>query len=226
MHSGNVDSFAFQFAAIGIVYGLTYLLYFGLSQFVADLSSAWGFFFAAALLIAALVKVIMGKLKLMYLIDQGLQRRISGWAVDYLVVATVIPISLIVVWEYIVPLLLFSCLAGAWTFAFCFYFGRRLGCLGFERMVTMYGVNCGTMANGLLLLRIVDPEFRTTVSIECGSYVLMVFPGITACLLVMTNADKWGLGFWTVIGIFVALSGLCLILLKALGMWKKKSEGF
>ena len=225
MHSGNVDSFAFQFAAVGVVYGLTYLLFFGLSKVIADMSAAWGFFFAAALLIAALVKVVLGKLKILYLIDQGIQRRMSGWSVDFLVVATLIPISLTVVWDYIVPLLLFSCVAGAWTFAFCFYFGRRIGELGFERMVTMYGVNCGTMANGLLLLRIVDPEFRTTVSIECGSYVLLVFPGITACLLVMTNADRWGLGFWTVIGIFVALSALCLLLLKVLGYWKKKAQG-
>ena len=225
MHSGNIDSFAFQFAAVGVVYGITYLIFFGLSKFVADMSAAWGFFFAAALLIAALVKVILGKLKILYLIDQGIQRRMSGWSVDFLVVATLIPISLTVVWEYIVPLLLFSCVAGVWTFAFCFYFGRRIGELGFERMVTMYGVNCGTMANGLLLLRIVDPEFRTTVSMECGSYVLLVFPGITACLLVMTNADRWGLGFWPVIGIFVALSALCLLLLKVLGYWKKKTQG-
>jgi len=221
MHSGNVDSLAFQFAAVGIVYGLTYLLYYALSKFLADISTLWGFFFAVALVMAFLLKVLMTKLKVFYLIDQGLQRRISGWSVDYLVVATLIPISLPVVKEYLVPLMLISSVAGLWTFAFGFYFGRRVSPLGFERMLVMYGVNTGTMANGLLLARIVDPEFRTTVSMECGSFVMLSFPGITACFLLMTNAEVWGLGFWQVIGIFAALSALCLVLLKALNMWKK-----
>ena len=221
MHSGNIDSLAFQFAAVGIVYGLTYLIYFLLGKVMKDISTFWGFFFAVALVMAFLLKVLMDKLKVFYLIDQGLQRRMSGWSVDYLVVATLIPISLPVVWEYIVPLLLISCVAGLWTFAFGFYFGRRISPLGFERMLVMYGVNTGTMANGLLLARIVDPEFRTTVSMECGSFVMLSFSGITACFLVMTNAEVWGLGFWQVIGIFSALSALCLVLLKVLGMWKK-----
>jgi len=226
VHSGNMDSLAFQFAVVGVVYGLTYLIYYGLSKVLADISTLWGFFFAVALVMAFLLKVLLAKMKVFYLIDQGLQRRVSGWSVDYLVVATLIPISLPVVWEYIVPLMLISCVAGVWTFAFCYYFGRRISPLGFERMLVMYGVNTGTMANGLLLARIVDPEFRTTVSMECGSFVMLSFPGITACFLIMTNSEAWGLGFWHVIGIFAALSALCLVLLKVLGMWKKaKAHG-
>ena len=221
MHPGNIDSLAFQFGAVGVAYGLTYLIYFLLGKVLADITSLWAFFFAVALIVSFLMKIVMGKLKVFYLIDQGLQRRVCGWSVDFLMVATIIPISLPVVREYLFPLMLLSVVAGVWTFAFCFYFGRRISPLGFERMLVQYGTNTGTINNSLLLLRIVDPEFRTTAPIECGTFVMLSFPGITACMLLMTNGDKWGLGFWAIIGIFAALSGLCLLLLKVLGMWKR-----
>ena len=226
LHSGNVDSLAFQFGAIGVVYGLTYLIYFLLSKVLKDISTLWGFFFALALVVAFLLKLLMGKLKVFYLIDQGLQRRMCGWSVDFLIISTIVPISLPVVREYLVPLMLLSVVAGVWTFAFCFYFGRRISPLGFERMLVQYGTNTGTINNSLLLLRIVDPEFSTTAPIECGTFVMFSYPGILACFLLMTNADAWGLGFWTVIGIFTGISILCLVLLKVLGMWKKTPGGF
>ena len=226
LHSGNMDSLAFSFAAIGVVYGITYGLYFLLSKIMGDISTLWGFFFAVALLVAFLLKLLMGRMKVFYLIDQGIQRRVNGWCVDFLIAATIIPISLPVVWEYIVPLSLISVVAGVWTFAFCFYFGRRISPLGFERMLIQYGTNTGTITTSLVLLRIVDPEFRTTASVECGTFVMLSFPGITACFLLMTNSEVWNLGFWPIIGIFAGISALCLILLKVFGWWKKRPDSY
>ncbi len=223
MHSGNIDSLALQFGAVGVVYGLVYGGYylFNTYVFATPITKGWGFFFAVALLVAVLTQFILRKCKAMYLIDQGLQRRISGWAVDYLVIATLFPISLPVVLDYIVPIAFISIAGGLWTLAFGYYFGRRISPLGFERMIAMYGANTGTMASGLLLLRIVDPQFKTTVNMECGSYVLLVFPTITLCLYVMSYAGDLGWGFGMITGVFAAISVGCLVLLKLLGMWQK-----
>lgn len=220
VHSGNLDAFAFQFGAIGIVYGLTWFIYWLLSKAIGPdtMSSLWGFFFAIALLLAFLMQLVMKKLKIFYLLDQGLQRRISGWAVDYLVVATLIPISFWVVGQFIVPILLLSVVGGLWTLAFGYYFGKRMSPLGFERMLAIYGANTGTMASGLLLLRIVDPDFKTTVNMECGSYVLLVFPAITLMLALINFGN---LNPWLIAAILAVISVACLVLLKVLKMWGK-----
>jgi ESS family glutamate:Na+ symporter len=220
VHSGNVDSFAFQFGAIGIVYGVIYGCFFLVDKFAFPLTTAWGFFFCWALLASVLFRLLLGRLKLMYLIDQGMQRRISGWAVDYMVMATATCISLPVVWDFIVPVAVISLCGGVWTFAQAYYFGRRIAPLGFERTLTIYGANTGTMASGLLLLRIVDPEFRTTVSMECGAYVLFVIPVVTAGLVAMLYVPPEPVRY----AVFAGLAALCLVLLKVFKMWRKPGE--
>ena len=226
MYTSNIDSLAFQFSAVGVAYGITYFYYYLLSLVFANMAVLWGFFFGGALLSAILMKFVMSKLKVFYLIDQGLQRRISGWSVDFLMVATIIPISLPVVWEFITPIMVMSVAAGLWTFAFCFYLGRRISPLGLERMLIIYGSNCGTIINSLLLLRIVDPQFRTTAPMECGSFVLFSFPGVMAVLILLTSGASLGLGFWHISGILAGMCVLCIVLLKAFGLIEKGTKSY
>jgi ESS family glutamate:Na+ symporter len=224
MHTGNIDTFAFQVSVVGVVYAITYFGMYLVNKYIVVLTNGWGFFFCWALLVAFGVQLIMRKLKIFYLMDSGVQRRISGFAVDFLVVATLFPISLPVVWQYIVPILVI-CIAGAlWTLGIGYYLGRRMHALGFERMLSIFGVNTGTMASGLLLLRIVDPEYRTTVCAECGAYVMFAMPGITALLTLMLYGGQWGLGRWALIGIYAAISVACLILIRVLGCWQPPQD--
>ncbi|MGD8524349.1 MAG: sodium/glutamate symporter, partial [Desulfobacterales bacterium] len=93
-HSGNVDSFAFQAALIGVVYVLTYGLVKYLGKIVPpDVASIlWGFFFIFGLGIALITKWAMGKFNIGHLADSGIQRRLTGWSVDFLIVSTVMAI--------------------------------------------------------------------------------------------------------------------------------------
>jgi ESS family glutamate:Na+ symporter len=97
------------------------------------------------------------------------------------------------VWEYIVPLVVISLVGGIWTTVYMLYFGRRLDNLGFERMCVQYGCNTGTVSTGLLLLRVIDPEFKTTVALETGLYSIFAAPFILGAMLVIMYAPQWGL---------------------------------
>ncbi|MBW2103584.1 MAG: hypothetical protein JRH05_13160 [Deltaproteobacteria bacterium] len=221
MHSGNVDTIAFQSALIGLVYLLTYGFVYTVARVLpADAGSIlWGFFFFFGMFIGLIVRWIMEKLGIGHMLDPGVQRRITGWSVDFLIVSTVAAIQVVVVWQFILPITIMSLLSGILTTLGIVYLGRRLDDLNLERMVAIYGTCTGTVSSGLLLLRIVDPEFKTPVAIEIGLMNVIVMPIIVGCM-VLVNAPLWW--HWSVALtsiIFAAILASCLLLIKVLGFW-------
>jgi len=222
-HPANVDSLAFQAAAVGIVYMLTFLGYWAVDRFIGPVSSAaWGFFFFFGMLTGILVRVVMQKLNTGYLLNRDTQNRITSLGVDVLVTATLISVELSVVWDYIVPLLVIAAAGGVWTTFYTIYFGRRVGEFGFERMCVQFGCNTGTVSTGLLLLRVVDSKFDTSVSLETGLYSIFAAPFILGTMLVILYAPKWGLTVVHQMGIYLGIFLLALILLKVFRLWGKR----
>jgi len=223
-HSGNVDSLAFQAAAVGIAYLLTYLGFMLFERLTGTLqSSTWGFFFFYGMLSGIVIKVIMGRLGAGYLLNPTTQTRITGFSVDILVAATLISVELSVVWDNIVALLIITILGGIWTTWMVFYFGRRMNVLGFERMCVQYGVNTGMVSTGLLLLRVVDPEYKTGVALETGLYSIFATPFILSVMLVIVYAPKWGLNIYHQMGIYAGVFVVALLLMKIFRVWGKKA---
>lgn len=222
-HSGNVDSLAFQVCGVAIIYMLAYSFFALMDKLFGGLdATVWGFFFFFGLLLGILFKVIMGKTGSGHLLDRGSQIRITGLSVDILLTATLISVKAGVVWEYIVPLLIVCLVGGIWTTFYVIYFGRRSGEMGFERMIVQYGVNTGTVSTGLLLLRVVDPDFKTTAALETGLYSLAATPFITGVMVVIAFGHKWSLTVFHQIGIYAGLFVLALVLLKLFGFWKQR----
>ena len=110
LHSGNIDTLAFQTALIGLTYIITYFVVKSLGMLLGPevAKMLWGFFFFFGLGFAILIRWLMGKAEIDYLINSGIQRRITGWSVDYLIVSTVAAIQLIVVWKFFFPIALIS----------------------------------------------------------------------------------------------------------------------
>ncbi|HDP81120.1 MAG TPA: hypothetical protein ENN21_09805 [Spirochaetes bacterium] len=222
-HPGNVDPLAFQAGVVGVVYGATYLLYFALSRVVGPLSdAAWGFFFFFGLMVGLVARLGFQKAGAGHMIDPRTQTRITGFCVDILVASTLIAVKLSVVWEYIVPLLVIALVGGAWTTVYMLYFGRRCEGHGFERMIVQYGCNTGTVSTGLVLLRVVDPDFKTSVAFETGLYSIFATPFILGTMVVIVYSSKWGLSLYQQMGIYLGLICVGLILLKVFGLWRKK----
>lgn len=223
LHSGNVDTLAFHAALIGLVYVLTYFFVKMLAALIGPQAGpiSWGFCFFYGMFIALILRTIMKKLGIRHLINPGVQRRITGWSVDFLIVATVMAIQAVVVWEYILPISLmciFSWVATLWSIL---YLGRRLDRLGFERAVAIYGTCTGTVSTGLLLLRIADPEFKSPVAFELALMNVMAIPFI-ATYMVLMNAPlwwHWSLGFTCLI--YFGFMVLCLVMIKLFRFWGK-----
>lgn len=223
LHSANVETLAFQAALVGLTYVLTYFFIAGLGEILGGDTAKmlWGFFFIFGMAIGLPVKWILSKFGVDYLVDPGIQRRITGWSVDYLIVAMVAAIQLSIVWKFIVPIISICIVTGILTTYLTIFFGRRLNAYNLERIVAIYGVLTGTMSNGLLLLRMVDPEFKTPVAYELAVMNLLTIPFVGTCL-VLVNAPiwwKWSLGL--TLAAFGGIMIVSAILIRTLTYWEK-----
>lgn len=209
-HSSNVDALAFQASIMGVVYMITYVLVYQIGGLLSKEMSQmlWGFFFFIGLVIAFIVRLIISKLGGLYLIDPGIQRRITGFSVDYLLVATIMAIQVVVVWNYIVPIVIITLTAGSITTLFCYYYGKRLWNFNLERMLAIYGTVTGTVSSGLLLLRIVDPEFKTTAALETGVMLMFAAPYIILGMLWVSAPVLWA---WSLVNTLLVFAAMFVI---------------
>ena len=226
LHTGNVDSMAFQAALVGLVYLITYAFvkYFGMLLPPDAAKIMWGFFFVFGLVFAILVTMLLQQFGCEHLVDPGIQRRVTGWSIDFLMVATVMAIQLPVVWEFLMPLSAISIVNGLLTTAVVVYLGKRLWNYNLERTAAVYGTVTGTVSCGLLLLRIADPDFKTPVAMEIAVMNVLAIVPIGAFLL-LVNAPvwwHWGTGATTLVFAGIMLIGLALI--RVLKLWDPHSS--
>ena len=220
-YSSNLDSLAFHSALVGLVYVLTYGLVKYLGRIVpADVASIlWGFFFIFGLGIALGIRWMMEKLAIAHLIDPGIQRRITGWSVDFLIVSTVMAIELTIVWQYILPITTISLVSGTLTTFMVVYLGKRIWSYNLERTIAIYGAVTGTVSSGLLLLRIADPDFKTPVAIDIALMNVFSIPSIGFYLVLVNGPLWWDWSIGTTLLIFLGLMILALGLIRVLKFW-------
>lgn len=223
MHSANVETLAFQLSLVGLVYLLTYGLVVAIGSLLQPelATTLWGFFFFLGMLVAQFVRAIVVKIGYGHLVDGGIQRRITGWSVDFLILSTVMAVQLVIVWQYIVPISVICAVSGILTTLVVVYLGNRIWSLNLERTVAIYGTVTGTVSSGLLLLRIVDPEFRTSTAMEMGYMTIFASAPVLGTMLLVSAPVLWG---WTIeltMLVFVGMLVICLALLKVFKLWGK-----
>jgi ESS family glutamate:Na+ symporter len=95
-------------------------------------------------------------------IDHGLTRRIQNTALDFLIVAAIATIRLDVVAAGWLPLLILIAAGILWNVFCVLVLARRVfQNAWFERSIAEMGQSMGVTATGLLLLRVVDPDYKT-----------------------------------------------------------------
>ena len=216
-HSGSTDTLAFHAALIGLVYVLTYLLVkaVGIIISVNVAQSLWAFYFFFGVVIAMLIKFITVKMGYGYLLDPGIQRRITGWSIDFLIISTVMAIQVVIVWEYIVPVVVISLASGIFTTLVVVFIGRRAWSYSLERTVGIYGCTTGNVSTGLLLLRIADPEFETPVALELGVQVIFAAPFVLGYMILMHAPFWWNWSIEFLLLIYTGAMILSFVLLRA-----------
>ncbi|MCD4718654.1 MAG: hypothetical protein K8S13_02180 [Desulfobacula sp.] len=220
-HTENIDNLAFQLGLAGIIYIITYFFCNSIAQMLPPAigKASWGFFFAIGMIIAVLFRLLMKKAKIEHLIDPGVQNRITGFSIDIMITATLLAINLGIVWKFIIPILIISIPSGIVTLLSLLYFGRRMHTMNLEHTIVTYGMYTGQMSTGLLLLRMLDPEFKSPLLLELGAYPFFVFPFTAGFMVIATLPVTLGYGIPLMIGIYAAIMLLVLILLKITKLW-------
>jgi len=163
--------------------------------------------FAWALVFAAILWMVLDRLDLGYLLDVTIKNRVAGTMVDFLVVAAILSVPLRAVLQHMVPITILLA-AGLLSAIAMFYIGKKvLPDHWVERSIMTFGQCTGVTATGLLLLRIVDPDFKTPAVSAWGVSYAIAFPlsliylGLGATLIV-------SLGPW----LFAGLSFILFVL--------------
>ncbi|MGD9044944.1 MAG: hypothetical protein PVG06_14595 [Desulfobacterales bacterium] len=221
LHTGNVDSLAFQAAIVGLAYLITYafIKYFGMLLPTDAAKIMWGFFFVFGLVVALLIRLLIRKFGVEHLIDPGIQRRVTGWSIDFLMVATIMAIQLPIVWEFVLPISVISIVNGLLTTGIVVYLGRRLWDYNLERTAAVYGAVTGTVSCGLLLLRIADPEFKSPVAIEIAVMNVLSIVPIGGCLLLVNAPVWWNWSVATTSIVFLGIMVVGLALIRLFKFW-------
>ena len=148
------------------------------------------------------------------LIDGPSVHRITGLAMEVLIVAALATLRIEAAAAYLVPVLILLAVGFAWV-AFCLlYVGRKLlpRRHWFELGLMNYGMSTATTAQGVLLLRIVDRDLDTDAASDYAAAAPLSAPfiggGVLTVLAVPLLLAKFG--YWPV------LAGMAAVLV---GLW-------
>jgi ESS family glutamate:Na+ symporter len=221
--AASVDSLGFHLAVIGIGVFIGYLIKLGLIEaetLIRPPAEGKNPFFSSFPLFplcmvgGLMVQLFFAKCTKNNPLDHKLMQRLSGTAMDFLVVAAISTINVAVIMSAVVPLALLV-LAGILWNVFCVaWLARRMlpADSWFERSIAEMGQSMGVTATGLLLLRVVDPEGETDATSAFGYKQLLHEPFMGGGLWTSTAiplAFIWGPGW--VLGISLSVIAIWLV---------------
>jgi len=167
--SNAMETLSFQLAVVGIAVAIGWAGKQGLlavgrgagNDTVMQLAKSFPLF-PLCMLGGLIVQVTANRFDSKKLIDYGLMKRIQNAALDFLVVAAIATIRIEAIAEGLLPFAILVAAGIAWN-VFCVMFlaRRLLPDAWFERSIAEMGQSMGVTATGLLLLRVVDPDYET-----------------------------------------------------------------
>ena len=232
-HSESIDKMTVQLSLVLLVYGLVFLLMYGVQQL--DLGQfgvktlkplVWGFNFLWGTLIGVLVRWIIGRLRKTNImqreyINNHYLDRIAGTCFDVMIVAGTAAIDMGNLRGMWLPLILVCILGAVATFWYVLRCCKKLyPDYQYEGFFAMFGMLTGTASNGMILLREIDPRFETPAA---NNLVLQTIPALAfgfPVLLLMGFAPQSLTNTLITIGVMVVALTLFAIFI----FRKKKSK--
>jgi ESS family glutamate:Na+ symporter len=218
----NIESLSFHLGLVGFTFILTYIIVKGMELGLVyvgaenEISTLWSFHFIFAAMIALMVRRVLDTTGSSRLIDDRTMTRCSNLFMDFMIVASVAAISLVVVAHYWIPLLVISIAVALATWAVILVMTKdAFSEFVFERYTAIFGNMTGTLQSALVLLRIVDSGMKSPVSYNLvyGSGFALVF-GFPLLLLINAPVhyfDDMIQGFWVVLFALIAYLGIISI---------------
>ena len=222
-HSANIDSLAYHLGLLGVAYLLTDQYLRLMQPLTADLAPGGipiglifthNYFFMHGMLVCLAMRALLDRLGYGHVIDRDTQKRITGTAVDCMLIGSILSVQFGLLSEFLVPILLIAGGAVAATAGLCFLFSRSLSRLQPERAIALFGVGVGTTGSGFLLLRMLDPNLSTPVAMELAFFAIaLTFAGTHLLYVMVPVLPSFS------IGTIVAVYGVHMVLGAALWWW-------
>lgn len=155
----SIDPLGWHIAIVLIATGIGYTL----TNWIGNITGLSVPSFSVGFLVAILFSLFFSKTKINHYIDNKIISRIGGTATDFLVFFGVASIKIPILIKYALPFSLLMLFGIAWIiFHFWFIAPRLLGKDWFEKGIYIYGYSSGVTAIGLALLRVADPENKSS----------------------------------------------------------------
>lgn len=190
--NNSIDKLSIQIGLIAICYAMTFGIMCLLSLNSFTNTFAWGFNFIFGVLSATLLKAILKlfrkkKIANHNFINNYQMDRISGFAFDLMIIAGVSAIDINAIKDYIWIIVALSIVGTIVTFIYI-KFLTKICFKGYENEMFLinFGTLTGTASNGIILLREVDPNYKTPAS---TIFVISQFTAMVAVapLLLLLN---------------------------------------
>ncbi len=213
----SIDKFTVQIALIAVAYFLAYILMFALGMLLPGMKSViYGFNFLLGVLAATLVKAIINllrKTKLMnrVYLNNFLLTRTSNFFFDLMVVAGVAAIRLDILENYWGIMLVLGVVGLVITYVYNLFVAKVLfPDYTQTQFLMMYGMLTGTASTGTILLRELDPDFKTPAA---DNMVYQNFPAIVfgfPIMLLATLAPEKPMLTWILLLAFLLVMNVIL----------------
>lgn len=211
-HRSNLDSLTTHIALLFVCYFITYILVSLVCSFLSNPTLANGIYnmmFIWGVLVSNLFKVLLRTFHCDYLIDPDTQTSITNFLTDILIVSCMMSISIALIQKHLVPLLLVSALTVFVTAVVSYFFAKQTGPFFEERFVAIFGICTGTAVTGILLLRVIDPEYKTPIAKEIVWWnILQMGAGII--LTLAATAPAMGFAIWMALNV-AGTAGYCTL---------------
>jgi ESS family glutamate:Na+ symporter len=209
-HSANVDSLAYHLGLLGVAYLLTDQYLRLMQPLTADLAPggiptglifSHNYFFLHGMLVCLAMRDLLDRLGYGHVIDGDTKKRITGTAVDFMLICSILSVQFGLLSEFFVPILLITGAVVATTADLCFLFSRSLSRLQPERAIALFSVGVGTTGSGFLLLRMLDPNLSTSVARELAFFAIAVtFVGTHILYVMVPVLPSFSIG--TIVAVF------------------------
>ena len=193
-HSANIESLAYHVGLLGVAYLLTDQYLRVMQPLVSGLTP-WGipiglifthnYFFLHGMLICLAIRSLLDRFGYGHVIDRDTMKRITGTAVDLMLISSMLSVQFDLLSQYFVPIMLVSLGGITASATLCVVFGRMMSRLQPERAIALFGVTTGTTGSGFLLLRMLDPDLSTPVARELAFFAIALTFAGTHLLYVM-----------------------------------------
>lgn len=235
--SESVDRLSIQAALVCLVYLLTYLVTWGITELLTLISPGlagtvstllWGFNFIIGSMIATACRSLFTGLKKIKLMNRQYQNnyllsRISGFLFDVMIICGIASIDISDLKGYWIPFLLTAVAGGVVTFVYLLFMSKKLyKGYEYEGFFSMYGMLTGTISSGVLLLREIDPEMKTPAAnnLITGSSFGIAFGA--PLLILISMAPKSDVMTFVVFGLAIVYLAALLLFMFKIGKNKKK----